>query len=215
VTVWISGPESVAVGTRHLYTVSIKGGPAIAGGFDVAAAFGVLEAAEDSTHLQSGELTHSSPKMFGGDTVRWNFFYTAPQNASSDTLFPAGNSVNLNGLPTGDQWNFGQNFIVRLGPDTTLGVPAERRLTSFRLYQNYPNPFNPVTHISFALDHASNVSLTVLDPLGRVVATLRQGRLFAGNHEVEWDGGTNPTGIYFCRLTTNSGIEIRKMILLR
>jgi type IX secretion system substrate protein len=215
VLVWISGPESVSVGTRHLYTLSIRRGPAVAGGFDVAAGNGTLDVADDSTHLQDGELTHSSPRRFQGDSVAWSFFYTAPLNGSSDTLFSVGNSVNLNGTPAGDQWNFGTDFVVRLRPDTTLGVRAERRLTTFRLYQNYPNPFNPVTRVSFVLDHSSIVSLTVVDLLGRVVATLLEGRMSAGNHQMEWDGGANPGGVYFCRLSTGSVTEVRKMILLR
>ena len=215
VSVWISGPESVAVGSKNLYTLLIKGGPAIAGGFDVAAGAGSLEAAEDSTHLQNGELTHSSPKLFQGDTVRWSFFYTAPPGGVSDTLFSAGNSVNLNDNPAGDRWNFGPDFIVRLRPDTTLGVQDRSELRRFRLYQNYPNPFNPLTHVSFELDHPADVSLAVLDLLGRVVATLLDERISAGVHEVEWDGGTSPSGIYFCRLRTGTRIESRKMILIR
>lgn len=215
VAVWISGPESVRVGRRYLYNVSISRGPAVAGGFNVAAGSGTLDVAEDSTHLQNSELTHSSPKMFQGDTVRWDFFYTPSPARSADTLFSAGNSVNRNDSPTGDQWNFGADFVVQIRPDTMLGVSEENRLRLFRLHQNYPNPFNPVTHVSFDLGHSIRVSLAVLDVLGRVVATLVDGRMAAGTHEVTWDGGTNPSGIYFCRLQAGARFEVRKMILLR
>ena len=37
VKVWITGPETVIVGTTTHYTVSMIGGPAIAGGYNVAA----------------------------------------------------------------------------------------------------------------------------------------------------------------------------------
>jgi len=73
IVVWISGPDSVLIGTRYLYTVSIRGGPAVAGGFNVAAGSGTLDIAQDSTYVLDGELTHLAPKLFQGDTLQWRF----------------------------------------------------------------------------------------------------------------------------------------------
>jgi hypothetical protein len=94
-------------------------------------------------------------------------------------------------------------------------VTEADRVLRFRLYQNFPNPFNPITHLSFLLAHPSHVALTVLDVTGREVAVLLDGRLPAGTHEVEWDGGGNSSGVYFCRFQSGEGIQVEKMILLK
>src|SRR6185436_18533523 len=114
VHVWITGPESVALGGFAEYVVTMSGGPAVRGGFNVASSAGVLSAFDTSARLITGELTHSAPKGFQNDTVSWRFRYQAPLSGSRDTLFSTGNSTNGNGLPTGDAFNFGANFEVTL-----------------------------------------------------------------------------------------------------
>lgn len=83
------------------------------------------------------------------------------------------------------------------------------------LSQNYPNPFNPRTAISFTLNRAEHVTLRVYDPLGRLVATLLDGPLAAGEHEVVFDAGDIPSGIYLYRLSTGSTERQRTMVLLK
>lgn len=71
---------------------------------------------------------------------------------------------------------------------------------TFRLVQNYPNPFNPGTTIRYELPEAANVSLTIFNILGQVVATLVDEKKEAGGYQVQWNASTAPSGIYFCRL---------------
>ncbi len=229
VVVRITGPDTVRAGSHYQYVLSIRGGPHAAGGFDIAAGSGSLAVADDSMKLENGELTHTSPKVFQGDSVQWMFSYTPSPAATADTLFSVGNSVNLDAEPSGDQWNFGANRPIRIEPDTTLGVGEENPIRSFRLYQNFPNPFNPLTRITFIIDDddgASLVRLRVFNLLGREVAVLLDEKVSAGYHEVTWDGGLNAGGIYFARLEVTSSsegrgtgaqrrIEVRKMVLLR
>jgi len=87
---------------------------------------------------------------------------------------------------------------------------------SFALLPNYPNPFNAVTAISFQLSAVSDVNLTVYDVIGREVATLINGGMDAGNHEVIWDAGGVSSGIYLIRLDTQAGYsKSRKVMLLK
>jgi hypothetical protein len=88
------------------------------------------------------------------------------------------------------------------------------------LAQNYPNPFNPVTTIAFGLKASGHVSLSVFDAAGRLVNTLVDETMPAGNHSVEWNGmstggASAASGVYFYRLTTAEFENTRKMILLR
>jgi len=117
VHVWVSGPATVNAGSVHTYTVSMAGGPAVAGGFNVAAHSGSTASMTADVQGVSGEVTHVDPKLFSGDTVRWTFQYAAPLSPMHDTIYSAGNSVNHNLIPdNGDQWNFGNDFIVTVNP---------------------------------------------------------------------------------------------------
>ena len=87
--------------------------------------------------------------------------------------------------------------------------------TSFELAQNYPNPFNPSTSIDYSLPRAGYISLKVFNVIGQEVATLYEGFQAAGNHRVEFQASTKPSGIYFYRLTHQDGSETRKMLLVK
>jgi hypothetical protein len=87
--------------------------------------------------------------------------------------------------------------------------------TAFSLDQNYPNPFNPSTVIKFELPKASHVSLEVFNVLGQKVTTLANGRMDAGTHEIQFDATSQPSGIFFYRLTYDGGSETKKMILVK
>jgi aminopeptidase N len=90
------------------------------------------------------------------------------------------------------------------------------------LMQNYPNPFNPSTTIGFSLPARSRVTLRVSTVLGEEVAVIASGVRGPGSHQVSWDAGTQPAGVYFVELLvdpldgTGSGARlVRKMLLLR
>ena len=216
VTVWINGPDSVRTGSKNLYTICITGGPAIAGGFNVAADSGMLSPFDTTAQLEFGELTHVAPKPFQNDTVMWKFYYQAPAIGTVDTLYSAGNSVNNNGVPdTGDHWNFGANFPVHVVPDSTTAVVERDFPHGFILYQNYPNPFNPTTIIGFRIASTGYVTMKIFDISGREIATLISGIMLPGYHQVSWDATGFASGILFCRLTAGKYNQIRKIILVR
>jgi len=81
--------------------------------------------------------------------------------------------------------------------------------------QNHPNPFNPVTTIKFSLPEPGRVELLVFDLQGRRVATLADGELGAGDHQITWDASDQASGVYFYRLTAGDVRETRRMILLK
>lgn len=83
------------------------------------------------------------------------------------------------------------------------------------LDQNAPNPFRHSTTISYSLAREGNVQLCVYNTLGQVVATLVDGRVGAGKHEVSFDAGGLPTGVYYYRLTTEDGVMSKEMMVVR
>ncbi|MBT3590824.1 MAG: T9SS type A sorting domain-containing protein [Candidatus Marinimicrobia bacterium] len=68
---------------------------------------------------------------------------------------------------------------------------------SFQLMNAYPNPFNPTTTIQFNLDRMKNVNLSILDINGKIVETLIIGTVQLGQHKLQWNPKSKPTGIYF------------------
>ncbi|MFI5252253.1 MAG: YCF48-related protein [Bacteroidota bacterium] len=85
----------------------------------------------------------------------------------------------------------------------------------FELKQNYPNPFNPTTLINYQLPAAGRVSLKVYDILGREIATLVDGAQTPGDHFIQWDGSSLPSGVYFYRIQSGLYSETKKLLLMR
>ena len=89
-------------------------------------------------------------------------------------------------------------------------VPAEHAL-----FQNYPNPFNPSTTIRYGLPQASHVNLAVFNTLGQQVAQLVSGEQEAGLYEVQFDGSSLTSGVYFYRLQAGDFVQTKKLTVLR
>ncbi|MCB9070487.1 MAG: T9SS type A sorting domain-containing protein [Calditrichae bacterium] len=86
--------------------------------------------------------------------------------------------------------------------------------SNFR-WKNYPNPFNPSTRIAFELPTAATVKLTVFNLAGQEVAKLVNEQRNAGRHEITFEAGNLPSGIYFYRIQAGNYISTRKMMLVR
>ena len=73
--------------------------------------------------------------------------------------------------------------------------------TEFALHGNYPNPFNPSTRIEFDLPESAEVSLQVVDMLGRQVMTLPAQQVEAGaNRTLELSATNLASGPYLYRI---------------
>lgn len=105
--------------------------------------------------------------------------------------------------------------LYRFGTSIPVNPQQAVHPDGYALYQNYPNPFNPATSIAFDLPTAVQVSLRVYDITGREVATPADDVYPAGHHELAFDGGSLPSGVYFYRLQAGSFTECRKMVLLK
>lgn len=88
-------------------------------------------------------------------------------------------------------------------------------LMKFALRQNFPNPFNPSTKIYYSTPKVANVKLTVYDLLGNELAVLVNEEKIPGNYTVNFNAGTNPSGIYMYKLECGNLTQVRKMILLK
>ncbi len=228
VKVWVEGPESLAVGQTGLYKMFMAGGPAEAGGYNVAGRFGEMVLVDTFSFrhpLVQNELTQAFSLPFPApqDTIYWEFGYKALETSPEwDTIYSCGLSLVWDSIPDfRDRWNFGSKYPVKILPVTDVANNSFQP-ENFILYQNYPNPFNPFTIIEFRIPDLSAdrsdfafVSLKVFDALGNKVRTLIDEEKSAGEYEVTFDALGLPSGIYYYRLLVGNISATKKMILLK
>lgn len=101
------------------------------------------------------------------------------------------------------------NGIVTDVDDIKIGSSSELELS------NYPNPFTNSTTISFNLSDQSYVNLQVYDISGKVVSQLIDGVRASGLNTVEFTPGNSSSTIYIYTLTTDFGIQSKKMVLAK
>lgn len=90
----------------------------------------------------------------------------------------------------------------------------------FSLDTGQPNPVEGRTQIRYSLAREEKVSLRVYDVAGRVVRTLVDQVLPAGDHATVWDGADEqgrrvPAGVYVYRLESAGESAERKLAVLR
>ncbi|MCL2065112.1 MAG: T9SS type A sorting domain-containing protein, partial [Candidatus Cloacimonetes bacterium] len=85
---------------------------------------------------------------------------------------------------------------------------------------NFPNPFNPSTTIAYSLAESGNVKLQIFNIRGQLVKTLVNEIQNAGRYTVDWHGDNDRqrrvgSGVYFYRLETSAGRQVKRMVLLK
>jgi len=108
----------------------------------------------------------------------------------------------------GDTLTFTTDKLVKVNDEKSL--PQD-----FSLSQNYPNPFNPSTMIRFAIPKTSLVKIIVYDFLGTEVATLINREMNPGSYEVDFNGKTFASGVYFVRMEAGNFTQTKKVVLLK
>jgi hypothetical protein len=109
---------------------------------------------------------------------------------------------------------------VGIEDDPEASTPDQEIPSSRLRLAVHPNPFNPQTTISFSLDWTEQATVAVYSLTGHRVATLADRVLSSGPHTLTWTGRDSqgramPSGTYIVRLETDSGVEARKVSLVR
>ncbi len=146
-------------------------------------------------------------------------------NAAGVTL---SQPTTINGVLRLIAGEFDNTIPFTMGPSGTISyeggslrvpvsVPRDRSAVpkSFFVEPNYPNPFNGATLIRFGLPNPAEVSVKVFNLIGQEVTTLFEGRMPSGFHEVAFDAGSLPSGVYPYRVQAGNVARMGKMILAR
>jgi len=152
--------------------------------------------------------------------------YRASENAQFVPLNLDPLPAMMSGLYTDDTVIPGKTYRYRLGAVDADGeffsaiVILSTPPAVFELYANHPNPFNPTTTIPYSIANAGQATMRIYDVSGRVVRSLFDRYHEPGPAEAVWDGRDNggwpaASGVYFCRLSSGSSTQIRKLVLLK
>lgn len=148
-------------------------------------------------------------------------------NMSEDPLFcgdlnPEATLTLASDSPCAEDANPACGQIGALGVGCVVsGVEDEPALPKVvKLHRGYPNPFNPQVTIKFDLPKTQMVALSVFTLAGEKVVTLVHEIRPAGHHDAVWNGRdfrgrAVSSGTYLVRLETKSGVERKKLMLVR
>ena len=80
---------------------------------------------------------------------------------------------------------------------------------------NFPNPFNPSTTISYDVLETQHVRISVWDLSGQMLTVLADVTQSAGHYEVPYTANDLPSGTYFVRMESDSGIQTHQILLMK
>jgi len=122
-------------------------------------------------------------------------------------------------LPIGTTNQF--KLVYHEKPIPTKIITQTKAQLIFSLDAPSPNPFNSTTNIMFSIpDDKTEITLTIMDMLGKPVRRLFSGKLDAGKYRMMWDGRNDelkelPSGLYFCQLKSANNMAIAKILFVK
>lgn len=96
-----------------------------------------------------------------------------------------------------------------------IGIDYRQQDSDIRIFSNYPNPFSESTRIFFSLTKKTAFKLDLLSNSGQPITTLASGFDHAGACTIEVNTLRLSSGVYLCRLRTDSHEKTIKLIVLK
>jgi hypothetical protein len=156
-------PSTVMPGATYNMTLTVSNSDPnmLAAGFDlwIATNSGTLSNPSTGTVINtiaSGtEMKHTAPQTLTNGSASWTFDWTVPTSwVSNLVIFQiAGNTVNMNGLSSGDKWKQ-TNFTHIIS--TTVNTSDLEKVSTLTMY---PNPTNDELYIVSAEKLPSEISV--------------------------------------------------------
>ena len=120
---------------------------------------------------------------------------------------------------SGNTRGYGPSLITSVEIDYENNTIPQSQI----LISNYPNPFNASTIITFTIPYDltnSFVELNIFDVQGRLIKTIINEQMPAGNYLVRWEGDNNKgnavtSGVYFYNLKVSDRNVNGKMVMLK
>ena len=106
-------------------------------------------------------------------------------------------------------------FSLQVSYGVLDNAPVKVIPKDYALSPVYPNPFNPSATVRFDVPEVSRVELQVYDVTGKLVETLLDDKMTAGQHQYTWQPQELATGTYFLRLITANQTFTQKVTYVK
>ena len=174
------------------------------------------------THKRMGYTWRSDGSSFNPGKLDYIFYSDATIDTGKhyilNTLVLDNETLSEYGLVWDDTQEASDHLprVFDISLDPSVEIINENPVPiKFAIVNNYPNPFNPITTITVDFETNCNMSLQVFDINGRLIDSLFDGEIESGTREFHWNGNSQPSGVYFIKLSSSDYNQTRKMVLLK
>ena len=108
-------------------------------------------------------------------------------------------------------WSVKQKFTTNFSFAKAGGTTMSEAKSAFG--EVYPNPVLHTATVSFALNKASPVRITLTDVHGKSLKVIADKNFSEGIHQVRFSRELLPVGIYFLQIKTNYGVMTKKVLI--
>ncbi len=153
-----------------------------------------------------------------GHFVVWKWFVNGNEewrNTSFNRIFNRDGEYTVR-LLVDDRYYLGQSeyiwhfFVEGASVDPDIELPE-----GYALSEVYPNPFNGILNLKLSIPIHERVSISLLDLNGRFLESISTGELNAGDHQINFDAGSLPSGSYLIQAELGNYKLIRRTSLLK
>lgn len=175
-------------------------------------------------------------RFYDGEDIDLEMFYTdkIAVNSGETDWSSLGKTVSVND----HIWGNSGEITIANPPDTLFigiqykaagrrhqqafidNLKVNDRLTSSKItlspknhFKIYPNPVNDESVVSFIQETSGKVKLSLFDIHGRKISTILNKELPQGHQSIPIRNYIQGNGVYFCQLSTNTGISTIKLIV--
>ena len=101
------------------------------------------------------------------------------------------------------------NYVTVKYGNSTTGINESSFISNITIY---PNPTNTSATILFNLLKVENISISIVDMLGREIKNTTTNNLQSGNNKINLDISDLNNGIYFVRINNKKGF-VNKLVI--
>jgi len=184
------------------------------------------------TNTGTAPWTPGTPLINGPDSADYQVISVIPTGGKDGDPIPPGGSATVTiqfHPPLGSQgktltailsWPNGgpcqtSPVSISLAGVSTQSSVKETTFEGFTLGQSYPNPTQGKASFTYTTPNETEVRITLVDMTGRLVQTLVNGRVSAGDYTVNIDVSSLTSGTYLYMLESGSTKLVRQIILTK
>ena len=143
-----------------------------------------------------------------GEWENWRELFSAYPILTAEPFY---DSLEFHGV-FNDEWhNYTDTLVTKIS--ITEGNCTNN--SDFFLKEPIPNPVKSQVTLEFTLNKPANISFRIFDDSGNIISEIASGNYKQGNYFLTYKTESLSQGIYFAVLNTDSGTEMKRIIISR